>query len=61
VRYIELIKAKPIHKGQTHPLRQRMIYKDCDRKVQLQEKSGREPQGSWRRDEMIGGKPSFVK
>jgi hypothetical protein len=30
--------------------------------VELKEKiSGREPQGAWRQDELIGGKPPVVK
>jgi hypothetical protein len=32
-------------------------------RVQLQKKgiSGREPQGAWRQDKLIGGKPTVVK
>jgi hypothetical protein len=30
-------------------------------RVQLKEISGRDPQGAWRQDELIGGKPSVVK
>jgi hypothetical protein len=29
--------------------------------VQLKKKSGREFQGAWRQDELIGGKPQVVK
>jgi hypothetical protein len=29
--------------------------------VQLKKKSGRESQGAWRQDELIGGKPAVVK
>jgi hypothetical protein len=30
-------------------------------RVQLEELSGRGPQGAWRQDELIGGKPPVVK
>jgi hypothetical protein len=29
--------------------------------VQLQKKTGREPQGAWLQDELFGGKPPVVK
>jgi hypothetical protein len=32
-----------------------------DRKVSVEENSGRELQGVWRQDELIGGKPPVVK
>jgi hypothetical protein len=30
-------------------------------RIQLQKKSGREPQRAWRQDKLIGGKPPVVK
>jgi hypothetical protein len=41
-----------------------MLHKDYDRKGSFskdKEISGREPQGAWRQDQLIGGKPSVVK
>jgi hypothetical protein len=29
--------------------------------IQLKENSGRDPQGAWHQDELIGGKPPVVK
>jgi hypothetical protein len=29
--------------------------------VQLPKKSGRDPQGAWRQDELIGSKPPVIK
>jgi hypothetical protein len=41
---------------------ERMIHKDYDRKGSIAKKnSGREPQGAWRQDELMGGKPPVVK
>jgi hypothetical protein len=41
---------------------ERMLHKDCDHKGSVAKKiSGRESQGAWRQDELIGGKPSVVK
>jgi hypothetical protein len=39
-----------------------MLHKDYDRKGSVAKtKSGRESQGAWRQDELIGGKPPVVK
>jgi hypothetical protein len=39
-----------------------MLLKDYDRKGSAEKKiSGREPQGTWSQDELIGGKPPVVK
>jgi hypothetical protein len=39
-----------------------MLHKDYDCKLSIEKKkSGREPQGAWRQDELIGGKPPVVK
>jgi hypothetical protein len=39
-----------------------MLRKDYYRKGSVEkEVSGRESQGDWRQDELIGGKPPFVK
>jgi hypothetical protein len=40
-----------------------MLHKDYDRKCSVAKKkiSGREPQGAWSQDEMIGGKLPVVK
>jgi hypothetical protein len=38
-----------------------MLRKDYDRKGSVEKISGRELQGSWRQDELIGGKPPDVK
>jgi hypothetical protein len=42
---------------------ERMLHKNYDRKGSVGEKKicGREPQGAWRQDELIGGKPLVVK
>jgi hypothetical protein len=40
---------------------ERMLYKNYDRKGSVTKYSGREPQGVWRQDELIGGKPPGVK
>jgi hypothetical protein len=41
------------------------LHKDYDRKGSFAKKkntiSGHEPQGAWRQDELIGGKPPVVK
>jgi hypothetical protein len=39
VRYLQSIKAKPIHKRQTHPVVERMLHKDCDRNGSVARKS----------------------
>jgi hypothetical protein len=39
-----------------------MLYKDYDSKGSVEKNiSGREPQGAWRQDELIDGKPPIVK
>jgi hypothetical protein len=41
-----------------------MLHKDYVRKdsaAKKKNKTGREPQGAWRQDELIGSKPPFVK
>jgi hypothetical protein len=39
-----------------------MLHKDYDRKGYVEKKTcGRESQGAWRQDELIGGKPQVVK
>jgi hypothetical protein len=62
VRYVHLAKDKHIHKRHTHPLVREELHKHYDRKRSVEKKvSGRVPQGTWRRDELIGGKPQVVK
>jgi hypothetical protein len=38
-----------------------MLHKDYDRKRSVQKIIGRESQGAWRQDELIGGKLPVVK
>jgi hypothetical protein len=38
-----------------------MLYKDYDLNGSAEKISGRESQGVWRQDELIGGKPPVVK
>jgi hypothetical protein len=38
-----------------------MLHKDYDRKSSVEKISGRGPQGAWRQDNLIGGKPPVVK
>jgi hypothetical protein len=38
-----------------------MLHKDYDSKGSVEKIAGREPQGAWRQDEMIGDKPPVVK
>jgi hypothetical protein len=39
-----------------------MLEKEYDRKCSIvKKKSGRDPQGAFRQDELIGGKPPVVK
>jgi hypothetical protein len=39
-----------------------MLYKDYDRKGSVEKNnSGRESQGAWRQDELIGGIPQVIK
>jgi hypothetical protein len=60
VRYVHLKKAKHIHKRQIHPLVREDI-RTMTGMVQLKKVSGRESQGAWRQDELIGGKSPVVK
>jgi hypothetical protein len=50
-----LIRDKPILSSEM------MLDKDYDSKGSVAKKSGRDPQGAWCQDEMIGGKPTVVK
>jgi hypothetical protein len=63
VQYVHLTKAKHIHRRQIHFLvSERVLHKDYDRKGSVEKIfSGRESQGVWRQDELIGGKPPVVK
>jgi hypothetical protein len=40
-----------------------MLHEDYDRRGSVEKKKifGREPQGAWRQDELIDGKPPIVK
>jgi hypothetical protein len=39
-----------------------MLHKDYDRKYSVEKKiAGRESQGAWRKEQLIGGKPLVVK
>jgi hypothetical protein len=39
-----------------------MLHEDYNRKCSIEKKNtGRESQGAWRQDELIGGKPPVVK
>jgi hypothetical protein len=38
-----------------------MLHKGYDRKGLVAKISGRETQGAWRQDELIGGKPPIIK
>jgi hypothetical protein len=38
-----------------------MLHKGYDRKGSVEKISGRDPQGAWRQDELIGGKQPVVK
>jgi hypothetical protein len=49
------IRDKPIFSSE------RMLHEDYYRKGSVQKISGRVPQGAWRQDETIGGKPPAVK
>jgi hypothetical protein len=37
-----------------------MLHKDYDRNGSVKKNTGRDPQGAWRRDELIGVKPPVV-
>jgi hypothetical protein len=53
VRYVHLTRAKHIHERQTH----RLVREDVmNRKGSVEKKIGRESQGAWHQDELIGGK-----
>jgi hypothetical protein len=52
----------PTDTNATVAQQQGMLYKDYDRKGSVEKKiSGREPQGSWHQDKLIGGKPPVAK
>jgi hypothetical protein len=38
-----------------------MLHKDYNGKRSVEKNTGRESQGAWRQDELIGGKPPVVK
>jgi hypothetical protein len=38
-----------------------MLHKDYDCKDSVEKVSGRDSQGAWRQDELIGGKPPVIK
>jgi hypothetical protein len=38
-----------------------VLHKTYDRKCSVEKNSGRESQGAFRQDELIGGKPPLVK
>jgi hypothetical protein len=62
VRYIHFTIAKPIHKRQIHPVIREDVSKRLATRVQLQIiMSGRDPQGAWSQDEVIGSKPPVAK
>jgi hypothetical protein len=56
-------KAKHIHARKTIFSSERLLHKDYNRKGSVEKKniSGRESQGTWCQDELIGGKPPVVK
>jgi hypothetical protein len=39
----------------------KLLHKDYDSKKSCEKISGRNPQGAWRQDELIGGEPPVVK
>jgi hypothetical protein len=50
------ISGKPLSSSE------RTLHKDYDRKGSVDKKvSGRESQGAWAKDELIGGKPPVIK
>jgi hypothetical protein len=61
VRYLHLTKAKHIRNRKPHNFVREGLHKDYDGKGCCKEISGREPQGTLRQDELIGGKPPVVK
>jgi hypothetical protein len=58
VRYVHLAKGQAV--SPILSLRG-MLRKDYDRKGSVEKISGRESQGAWGQDELIGGKPPVVK
>jgi hypothetical protein len=62
VRYVHLTKAEHIYKRQTHPLvREGVTEVLRSQEFSCQKISGRETQGAWRQDELIGGEPPVVE
>jgi hypothetical protein len=61
VRYVHLTKVKHIHKSTPILSSEILFLKDYDRKGSLEKVSGREPQGAWGHDKLIGSKPPVVK
>jgi hypothetical protein len=57
VRYVHLTKGQ----DKTTLSSEGMLHKDYNRKGSVEKISGRGSQGAWRRDELIGGKPSVAK
>jgi hypothetical protein len=53
--------AKHIHKKQTHFLSERTLHKEYYRKNSVEKILVLIVKGSWRQDELIGGKPLVVK
>jgi hypothetical protein len=49
------IKDKPVISSE------RMLHENYDRKDLVGKVSDRDPQGAWRQDELIGGKPPVAK
>jgi hypothetical protein len=61
VRDVYLTKAKHIHKRQTHLLvREDVTYALCSQGFSCTKNSGRESQGDWRQDELIGSRPPVI-
>jgi hypothetical protein len=53
---VAMVNDKPILSSE------RLLYKDYDRRSSNETKnSGRESQGAWRQDELVGGKPPVVE
>jgi hypothetical protein len=63
VRDVHLTKAKRSPFIRETPIfsSEKMLHKDSARKGTVENNSGRESQGAWRQDELIGGKPAVVK
>jgi hypothetical protein len=58
---IALARASSNCKGQTHPLVREDIIKDYNRKCSVEKDTGRGFKETWRRDELMGGKPPVLK